>query len=111
MDGAHRRNQGGECRLPECCNGGRKVSDLYDMIYPNANAALAVRSPLVIATQKKVRLIIAHAVRTGRNFDEILRVVDWLQLTPQPNLEDAGPKKARRCSNAVQLRAERHFCF
>ncbi|MDG1177552.1 MAG: peroxiredoxin [SAR324 cluster bacterium] len=59
----------------------RKVSDLYDMIHPNADDTLTVRSVFVIGPDKKVKLSITYPASTGRNFDEILRVVDSLQLT------------------------------
>lgn len=59
----------------------RKVSQLYDMIHPNASATATVRSVFVIDPAKKVRLIITYPASTGRNFNEILRVIDSLQLT------------------------------
>jgi alkyl hydroperoxide reductase subunit AhpC len=59
----------------------RKVSELYDMIHPNANDKLTVRSVYVIGPDKKVKLIITYPASTGRNFDELLRVIDSLQLT------------------------------
>ncbi|MDX9687230.1 peroxiredoxin [Halopseudomonas formosensis] len=59
----------------------RRVSELYDLIHPNANDTLTVRSLFIIDPNKKVRLIITYPASTGRNFDEILRVVDSLQLT------------------------------
>ena len=59
----------------------RKVSDLYDMIHPNADDTLTVRSVFVIGPDKKVKLTITYPASTGRNFDEVLRVVDSLQLT------------------------------
>ncbi len=59
----------------------RKVSDLYDMIHPNANAAVTVRSVFVIDPNKKLRLSFTYPPSTGRNFDELLRVIDSLQLT------------------------------
>lgn len=59
----------------------RRVSDLYDMIHPNANNTLTVRSVFIIDPQKKLRLILTYPASTGRNFDEILRVIDSLQLT------------------------------
>ncbi|MEC9360360.1 MAG: peroxidase, partial [SAR324 cluster bacterium] len=59
----------------------RKVSDLYDMIHPNADDTLTVRSVFVIGADNKVKLTINYPASTGRNFDEVLRVVDSLQLT------------------------------
>ncbi|MBX7080863.1 MAG: peroxiredoxin [Nannocystaceae bacterium] len=61
----------------------RKISQLYDMIHPNANDTLTVRSVFVIGPDKKVKLTITYPASTGRNFDEILRVIDSLQLTAQ----------------------------
>src|SRR5258707_6082323 len=59
----------------------RKVSNLYDMIHPEANDTLTVRSVFVIDPNKKVRLMITYPASTGRDFNEILRVIDSLQLT------------------------------
>jgi len=59
----------------------RKVSDLYDMIHPNASTNLTVRSVFVIGNDKKIKLMITYPASTGRNFDELLRVIDSLQLT------------------------------
>jgi len=59
----------------------RKVSTLYDMIHPNADSSLTVRSVFIIDPEKKVKLIIVYPASTGRNFDELLRVIDSLQLT------------------------------
>lgn len=59
----------------------KKVSDMYGMIHPNANAKLTVRSVFVIDPQRKLRLTITYPPSTGRNFEEILRVIDSLQLT------------------------------
>lgn len=59
----------------------RKVSTLYDMIHPNADDKMTVRSVFVIGPDKKVKLIITYPASTGRNFDELLRVIDSLQLT------------------------------
>jgi alkyl hydroperoxide reductase subunit AhpC len=61
----------------------RTISQLYDMIHPNANDTLTVRSVFVIGPDKKVKLTITYPASTGRNFDEILRVIDSLQLTAQ----------------------------
>ena len=54
---------------------------MYDFIHPNASATATVRSLLIIDPEKKVRLIITYPASTGRNFNEILRVLDSLQLT------------------------------
>jgi thioredoxin-dependent peroxiredoxin len=59
----------------------RKVSDLYDMIHPNALQTLTVRSVFIIDPNKKLRLTLTYPASTGRNFDELLRVIDSLQLT------------------------------
>jgi alkyl hydroperoxide reductase subunit AhpC len=67
--------------FPLLADADRKVSDLYDMIHPNANDTLTVRSVFIIDPNRKVRLIITYPASTGRNFDEILRVIDSLQLT------------------------------
>ena len=73
--------QGAKLNFPLIADSDRKVSDLYDMIHPNANDTLTVRSVFVIGADKKVKLIITYPASTGRNFDEILRVIDSLQLT------------------------------
>lgn len=59
----------------------RNVAELYDMIHPNASATLTVRSLFIIAPDKTIKLIITYPASTGRNFQEILRVIDSLQLT------------------------------
>lgn len=59
----------------------RKVSDLYDMIHPNASETTTVRSLFIIGPDKKVKLMITYPASTGRNFVEVLRVIDSLQLT------------------------------
>lgn len=69
-----------EVEFPIIADQDRKVSELYDFIHPNANATLTVRSLLIIDPNKKVRLIITYPASTGRNFDEILRVLDSLQM-------------------------------
>ncbi|WP_373496846.1 peroxiredoxin [Aquiflexum sp.] len=59
----------------------RKVAELYDMIHPNASEKATVRSVFVIGNDKKIKLIITYPASTGRNFEELLRVIDSLQLT------------------------------
>ena len=75
--------QGVKLNFPLIGDGERKVSGLYDMIHPNANDSLTVRSVFVIDQNKKVRLILTYPASTGRNFDEILRAIDSLKLTSE----------------------------
>lgn len=73
--------QGCNVGFPILADADRKVATLYDMIHPNASATATVRSVFIIDPAKKVRLTITYPASTGRNFDEILRVIDSLQLT------------------------------
>jgi alkyl hydroperoxide reductase subunit AhpC len=73
--------QGTAVNFPMIGDPDRTVADLYDMIHPNANDTLTVRSVFVIGPDKKVKLTLTYPASTGRNFDEILRVIDSLQLT------------------------------
>lgn len=73
--------QGTTVNFPILADADRKVSTLYDLIHPNASATATVRSVFVIDPHKKIRLTITYPASTGRNFDEILRVIDSLQLT------------------------------
>ena len=73
--------QGAELNFPLIADPDRKVADLYDMIHPNANDTMTVRSVFIIGPDKKVKLIITYPASTGRNVDELLRVIDSLQLT------------------------------
>lgn len=66
---------------PIIADSDRKVATLYDMIHPNANETFTVRSVFIIGPDKKVKLTLTYPASTGRNFDEILRVIDSLQLT------------------------------
>jgi alkyl hydroperoxide reductase subunit AhpC len=68
-------------RFPIIADQDRKVATLYDMIHPEQSATATVRSLFVIDPAKKVRLMITYPMSTGRNFDEVLRVIDALQLT------------------------------
>ena len=73
--------QGAALNFPLIADPDFKVSNLYGMIHPNASDRFTVRSVFVIDPNKKVRLTITYPASTGRNFDEILRVIDSLQLT------------------------------
>jgi alkyl hydroperoxide reductase subunit AhpC len=73
--------QGQALNFPLIGDPDRKVSDLYDMIHPNANDTLTVRSVFIIGPDKKVKLTLTYPASTGRNVDEVLRVLDSLQLT------------------------------
>ena len=70
-----------EMNFPIIADHDRKVAELYDMIHPNATTKVTVRSVFVIDPDKKVRLTLTYPPSTGRNFHEILRVIDSLQLT------------------------------
>ena len=73
--------QNTEMNFPIIADPDKKVSNLYDMIHPEANNNLTVRSVFIIGPDKKVKLTITYPASTGRNFDELLRVIDSLQLT------------------------------
>ncbi|MEQ9499160.1 MAG: peroxiredoxin [Deltaproteobacteria bacterium] len=73
--------QNTEVTYPILADADRKVSDLYDMVHPNANNTLTVRSVFIVDPNKKLRLTLTYPASTGRNFDELLRVIDSLQLT------------------------------
>jgi alkyl hydroperoxide reductase subunit AhpC len=73
--------QGTPVNFPMIGDPDHAVADLYDMIHPNANDTLTVRSVFIIGPDKKVKLTLTYPASTGRNFDEILRVIDSLQLT------------------------------
>lgn len=82
--------QGCAVNFPILADADRKVSELYDMIHPNANATLTVRSLFIIDPNKKVRLIITYPASAGRNFNEVLRVIDSLQLTDTHSVATPG---------------------
>jgi alkyl hydroperoxide reductase subunit AhpC len=75
--------QGTALNYPLIADPDRVVAGLYDMIHPNANDTLTVRSVFIVGPDKKVKLILTYPASTGRNVDEILRVIDSLQLTAQ----------------------------
>jgi alkyl hydroperoxide reductase subunit AhpC len=73
--------QGTAVNFPMIADPDRTVANLYDMIHPNASDTFTVRSVYVIGPDKKIKLMITYPASTGRNFDELLRVIDSLQLT------------------------------
>jgi alkyl hydroperoxide reductase subunit AhpC len=82
--------QGAALNFPLIADHDRKVSDLYGMIHPNASDTLTVRSVFIIDPAKKVRLTLTYPASTGRNFDELLRVIDSLQLTDKHKVATPG---------------------
>jgi alkyl hydroperoxide reductase subunit AhpC len=84
------RTQNTVVNFPIIADADRKVSQLYDLIHPNASTTATVRSLFVIDPAKKVRLTITYPASTGRNFDEILRVIDSLQLTEYHSVATPG---------------------
>jgi thioredoxin-dependent peroxiredoxin len=70
-----------EVNFPLIADPDKTVANLYDMIHPNANDTMTVRSVFIIGPDKKIKLMLTYPASTGRNFDEILRVIDSLQLT------------------------------
>ncbi|MCJ8142774.1 peroxiredoxin [Ancylobacter sp. A5.8] len=75
--------QGYAPNFPLIADQDRKIADLYDMIHPNASDTMTVRSVFVVGPDKKLKLSLTYPASAGRNFDEILRVIDSLQLTAQ----------------------------
>jgi alkyl hydroperoxide reductase subunit AhpC len=73
--------QGCPLNFPMIADADKKVSNLYNMIHPNWSTTLTVRSVFVIDPQKKIRLTLTYPASTGRDFNELLRVIDSLQLT------------------------------
>jgi alkyl hydroperoxide reductase subunit AhpC len=80
--------------FPIIADADRKVSELYDLIHPNASTTATVRSLFIIDPAKKIRLTITYPASTGRNFDEILRVIDSLQLTEHHKVATPGNWKS-----------------
>ena len=76
-----KETQGHALNFPVIADADKKVADLYEMIHPNASDTFTVRSVFVIGPDKKVKLTLTYPASTGRNFAEILRVIDSLQLT------------------------------
>ena len=76
-----KETQGHEVNYPMIADENREVANLYGMIHPNASDTMTVRNVFFISPDKKVKAIITYPASTGRNFDELLRVIDSLQLT------------------------------
>ncbi len=89
--------------FPIIADDDRKVSELYGFIHPNASATATVRSLVIIAPDKSVKLIITYPASTGRNFVEVLRVVDSLQLTA--NYSVATPANWAQGENVIVVPA------
>jgi alkyl hydroperoxide reductase subunit AhpC len=77
------QTQGARPRFPLIADADRKVATLYGMIHPRASTTLTVRSVFIIDPRKQIRATLTYPASTGRNFDEILRVIDSLQLTDE----------------------------
>jgi alkyl hydroperoxide reductase subunit AhpC len=78
-----KETQGAALNFPLLADQDKKVSNLYGMIHPKADDTFTVRSVFIIGPDKKVKLTLTYPASTGRNFDELLRVIDSLQLTAQ----------------------------
>jgi len=95
--------QGTALNFPLLADADRKVSTLYGMIHPNADNTFTVRSVYIIGPDKKVKLTLTYPASTGRNFAEILRVIDSLQLTA--NYKVATPADWKQGDDAIVLPA------
>ena len=84
------RTQNTVVNFPIIADADRQVSELYDLIHPNASTTATVRSVFVIDPAKKIRLTLTYPASTGRNFDELLRVIDSLQLTEYHSVATPG---------------------
>ncbi len=93
--------QNTEVNFPIIADEDRKVATLYDMIHPNADDKMTVRSVFVIDPDKKIKLMITYPASTGRNFNELLRVIDSLQLTSYKKL--ATPANWKQGEDCVIL--------
>ncbi len=93
--------QGCEVNFPIISDTDRSVSTLYGMIHPNASDTMTVRAVFIIDPAKKIKLTITYPPSTGRNFDEVLRVVDSLQLTAQHKV--ATPVNWKRGEDCIVL--------
>jgi alkyl hydroperoxide reductase subunit AhpC len=93
--------QGSAVNFPMISDADKKVSTLYGMIHPEADAAVTVRTVFVIDPNKKIRLMLVYPPSTGRNFDEVLRVIDSLQATDKHKV--ATPVNWRPGDRAIVL--------
>jgi alkyl hydroperoxide reductase subunit AhpC len=93
--------QGSAVNFPMISDADKKVSTLYGMIHPEADAAVTVRTVFVIDPNKKIRLMMVYPPSTGRNFDEVLRVIDSLQATDKHKV--ATPVNWRPGDKAIVL--------
>ena len=98
-----KETQGNEVNYPLICDTDKKISDLYGMIHPNASDTLTVRTVFIIDPDKKIKLMLSYPASTGRNFDEILRVVDSLQLTSKHQV--ATPVNWKNGDNCIIIPA------
>ena len=78
-----KETQGHALNFPLIADPDRKIANLYGMIHPNASDSMTVRSVFIVGADKKIKLMLTYPASTGRNFDEILRTIDSLQLTAQ----------------------------
>ena len=85
--------------FPIIADGDRKVAELYDMIHPNTSEKATVRSVFIIGPDKKIKLTLTYPPSTGRNFNELLRVIDSLQLTANEKL--ATPADWKQGDDAI----------
>ena len=91
--------QGHALNFPLIADSNRQIADLYGMVHPKANDTLTVRSVFIVGPDKKLKLSITYPASTGRNFEEILRVIDSLQLTAKHSV--ATPANWRQCEDVI----------
>ena len=91
--------QGAALNFPLIADPDRKIADLYGMIHPNASDTMTVRSVYIVGPDKKLKLSLTYPASTGRNFEEILRVIDSLQLTANHSV--ATPSDWKRGEDVI----------
>jgi alkyl hydroperoxide reductase subunit AhpC len=96
-----KETQGASPNFPLIADPDRKIATLYDMIHPNVSDTSTVRSVYIISPEKKIKLMITYPASTGRNFDELLRVIDSLQLTAKYRV--ATPVNWKRGEDVIIL--------